>query len=97
MAGVKFSFYNFSALIELSEPVRMPAPVNSEYSDFAPIIMADGTTSADFSGSETGFATSGTIQIVVGEFAPPGFCLAPHLFPLAFQDIFVHSLILQII
>ncbi|HOD15171.1 MAG TPA: OmpA family protein [Spirochaetota bacterium] len=27
-----------------TEPVRMPAPVNSEYSDFAPIIMADGTT-----------------------------------------------------
>lgn len=26
------------------EPVRMPAPINSEYSDFAPIIMADGST-----------------------------------------------------
>ncbi len=27
-----------------TEPVRLPEPVNSEYSDFAPIIMADGTT-----------------------------------------------------
>ncbi len=27
-----------------SEPVRMPAPVSSEHSDFAPIIMADGDT-----------------------------------------------------
>ncbi len=27
-----------------TEPVRMPAPVNSEYSDFAPIIMAGGTS-----------------------------------------------------
>jgi OmpA-OmpF porin, OOP family len=27
-----------------TEPVRMPAPVNSEYSDFAPIVMANGTT-----------------------------------------------------
>lgn len=26
-----------------TEPVKMPAPVNSEYSDFAPVIMADGT------------------------------------------------------
>ncbi len=27
-----------------SEPVRIPAPVNSAYSDFAPIILADGRT-----------------------------------------------------
>jgi OmpA-OmpF porin, OOP family len=27
-----------------TEPVRLPAPVNSEYSDFAPVIMADGAS-----------------------------------------------------
>ena len=27
-----------------SEPVRMPSPVNSAYSDFAPVILADGKT-----------------------------------------------------
>lgn len=36
-----------------TEPVRMPQPVNSEYSDFAPTILADGKTII-FSSNRTG-------------------------------------------
>jgi hypothetical protein len=39
--------------------------------------------------------TGGPIQIIVCEFAPPPFGLASHLFPFAFQYIFVHNLILR--
>src|SRR5215208_3572547 len=38
--------------------------------------------------------TSGPFQIVVGEFAPPRFGLASDLFPLAFEYIFVHWILL---
>src|ERR1051325_2811711 len=39
------------------------------------------------------FASS-SFQIVVGKFAPPSFGLAPDLFPLAFQYIIVHGILL---
>ena len=38
----------------------------------------------------------GPLQIVVGELAPPRFGLALDLFPLAFENIVVHGLILRI-
>lgn len=41
----KFCLYKSTRMqSRWTEPVRMPAPVNSNYSDFAPIIMANGTT-----------------------------------------------------
>ena len=40
--------------------------------------------------------TGGPIQIIVCEFAPPPFGLASHLFPFAFQNIFVHRFLLRL-
>jgi hypothetical protein len=34
------------------------------------------------------------IQVIVGEFAPPSLGLASDLFPLTFENVFVHTLIL---
>jgi hypothetical protein len=39
----------------------------------------------------------GPLQVVVGEFAPPGFGFALDLFPFAFEYVFVHLILLWII
>ncbi len=57
-----------------TEPVRMAAPVNSEYSDFAPIIMADGATmifASDRPGGFGGYDLYKTEMMSGGEWSEP--------------------------
>ncbi len=57
-----------------TEPVRMPAPVDSEYSDFAPVIMADGTSlifSSNRPGGQGGYDLYKTERMGDGAWSEP--------------------------